>query len=147
MIKERVNNFLFATRHPYRQRPCRGAGPGRPAIAARIQPQAKHSLFTMATLPTIPTALPTIPIHQLKKLPRRFYARDTLVVAHELLGKLLVHRIDGEKRIGRIVEVEAYLGPTDLAAHTSTDRTARPEAMFGPPGHVSVSLVDRTSTR
>lgn len=78
---------------------------------------------------------------KLKKLPRKFYSRDTLIVAREILGKMLVHQIEGEKRIGRIVEVEAYLGPNDLAAHTSKGRTARTEAMFGPPGHVYVYLV------
>ncbi|TAM89607.1 MAG: DNA-3-methyladenine glycosylase, partial [Candidimonas sp.] len=80
-------------------------------------------------------------MRRLKKLPRRFYARDTQTVAHELLGKFLIHRVDDTLRVGRIVEVEAYLGPRDLAAHTSKGRTARTEAMFGPPGHVYVYLV------
>ncbi len=76
-----------------------------------------------------------------KKLPRRFFNRETTQVARELLGKLLVHSVDGERRIGRVVEVEAYLGPADLAAHTSKGLTPRTRAMFGPPGHAYVYLV------
>ena len=64
-----------------------------------------------------------------KKLPRKFFDRDTTLVAHELLGKLLIHTIDGEQRIGRVVEVEAYLGPGDLAAHTSKGLTPRTRAI------------------
>jgi DNA-3-methyladenine glycosylase len=74
-------------------------------------------------------------------LPRGFYDRDTQVVARELLGKLLVHHVEGQPRMGRIVEVEAYLGPVDLAAHTSKGLTPRTRAMFGPPGHLYVYLV------
>jgi DNA-3-methyladenine glycosylase len=73
----------------------------------------------------------------MRKLPRSFYDRDTIVVARELLGKLLVHG----KRIGRIVEVEAYLGPHDLAAHSSRGLTERTKTMFGPPGHAYVYMI------
>ncbi|KTC65796.1 DNA-3-methyladenine glycosylase (plasmid) [Legionella adelaidensis] len=76
-----------------------------------------------------------------KKLPRDFYDRNTIEVAKDLLGKLLVHHVNGEKRVGKIVEVEAYLGPHDLAAHTSKGRTPRTEVMFGPPGHAYVYLI------
>ena len=68
------------------------------------------------------------------KLQRHFYDRDTVVVAQELLGKLLVHHDDGVERIGRIVETEAYLGPHDPACHAVAGRTPRTWHLFGPPG-------------
>lgn len=76
-----------------------------------------------------------------KRLARRFYDRDTTLVARELLGKLLVHVVAGEQRIGRIVETEAYLGPHDLAAHSARGLTPRTAPMFGPPGHAYVYLI------
>jgi len=76
-----------------------------------------------------------------RKLPRSFYDRDTTTVARELLGKLLVRVERGTARVGKIVEVEAYLGPHDLAAHSARGRTARTEIMFGPPGHAYVYFI------
>ena len=77
----------------------------------------------------------------MKKLPRPFYDRDTVLVARELLGKLLVHRAEGVERVGKIVEVEAYLGAHDLAAHSAKGLTARTTIMFGPPGYAYVYLI------
>src|SRR4051812_48357376 len=74
-------------------------------------------------------------------LPRDFYDRDAEAVARDMLGLLLVHRLDGALRVGRIVETEAYLGPHDLASHSARGRTARTEVMFGPPGHAYVYVI------
>jgi DNA-3-methyladenine glycosylase len=77
----------------------------------------------------------------MKRLARAFYDRDTVVVARELLGKYFVHVSDGVKRIGRIVEVEAYLGVHDLAAHSAKGRTERTKIMFGPPGYAYLYMI------
>jgi DNA-3-methyladenine glycosylase len=85
---------------------------------------------------------PRWPTRQLmKKLLRSFYDRNTVLVARELLGKLLVYRTGKIERIGKIVEVEAYLGPRDLAAHSSKGLTERTKVMFGPPGFAYVYLI------
>ena len=74
-----------------------------------------------------------------KILGASFFARGTTVVAREVLDKVLVREIDGRRLWGRIVEVEAYLGPEDLAAHSRGGRrTARTEVMYGKPGHAYV---------
>lgn len=77
----------------------------------------------------------------MQKLLRSFYDRETITVAKELLGKHLVHIVEGEERIGKIVEVEAYLGSHDLAAHSAKGLTNRTKVMFGLPGHAYVYLI------
>jgi DNA-3-methyladenine glycosylase len=77
----------------------------------------------------------------LQKLPRDFYDRDTVTVAKELLGKYLVLKSDRGELIGKIVEVEAYLGPHDLAAHSARGLTERTKPMFGPPGYAYVYMI------
>ena len=72
---------------------------------------------------------------------RGWFDRSAADVAPDLLGAILVHDTPLGRVAGRIVEVEAYLGPEDLAAHSSHGRTARNAVMFGPPGHLYVYLV------
>lgn len=76
------------------------------------------------------------------KLNREFYSRDTIIVAKELLGKKLVHNVDGHILKGKIVETEAYLGVEDKAAHVyGGRRTKRVETMYGEPGRAYVYII------
>jgi DNA-3-methyladenine glycosylase len=70
----------------------------------------------------------------LRPLSRRFYARDALEAAPDLLGRLLVREVDGTLLAGRIVETEAYR-PDDPASHSFRGPRRANATMFGPPGH------------
>lgn len=75
------------------------------------------------------------------RLGRGFFARDTLEVARDLLGRRLVRTLEGERLSGRIVEAEAYVGEEDEASHASPGLTKRNASMYGPPGHAYVYLI------
>ena len=74
-------------------------------------------------------------------LPRIYFNRPTLTVARSLIGKYLVRSINGRMLAGKIVEVEAYVGPQDKACHGSKGRTQRTDVMFGPAGAAYVYLI------
>jgi DNA-3-methyladenine glycosylase len=74
-------------------------------------------------------------------LSRESYLDPPDVVARRLLGKRLVRRFEGERLAGRIVEVEAYFGLDDPAAHSFAGKTSRNEVLFGPPGFAYVYFI------
>jgi DNA-3-methyladenine glycosylase len=76
-----------------------------------------------------------------QRLGREFYELSAIDLARSLLGCIFVRRVSGVVRRARIVEAEAYLGPKDLASHSSKGRTGRTEVMFGPPGHAYVYFI------
>lgn len=88
-----------------------------------------------------PSNLRGIGLKAAKPLAREFFNRDPRRVARELLGKLVARRDGRTLLAGRIVEVEAYLGADDAAAHAAAGRTARNEVIFGPPGHAYVYFI------
>ena len=71
------------------------------------------------------------------RLPRSFYARPTVEVARDLLGKVIRHGAAS----ARIVETEAYLGIDDAAAHSARGPTPRTRVIFGPPGRAYIYLI------
>ena len=76
------------------------------------------------------------------KLTRGFYSRETLQVAKELLGKILVHEVNGVKLRGKIVETEAYIGSIDKACHAYGGKmTSRLTTLYGRPGIAYVYFI------
>jgi DNA-3-methyladenine glycosylase len=71
-------------------------------------------------------------------LPKRFYDREVVQVARDLLGARLVRRLNGERISGIITECEAYDGMQDLACHAKSGKTNRNAVMFGPAGRAYV---------
>ncbi len=90
-------------------------------------------------MPKIPP--PEFKLARATLLPREFYNRDPRRVSRDILGKVLMRRERGRMRAGRIVEVEAYLGSGDAAAHATAGRTARNFVLFGPPGRAYVYFI------
>src|SRR5436305_8245175 len=78
---------------------------------------------------------------KIKLLRRSFFDRDPREVCQDVLGKLIVRKHGRKTLAGRIVEVEAYLGIDDLAAHAAAGRTARNSVLFGPPGHAYIYFI------
>ena len=79
--------------------------------------------------------------HLRTPLAREFYDRDPRRVSRDLLGKVLVRKERGKVLAARIVEVEAYLGENDPAAHSFVGRTPRNAVLFGPPGYAYVYFI------
>lgn len=76
-----------------------------------------------------------------KKLPLQFFARPTVQVAKDLLGKEIVRKVNNQWLRARIVETEAYLHEHDPASHSFRGPTARTAVMFGPPGHIYIYFI------
>lgn len=74
-----------------------------------------------------------------RPLPRRFYRRDPIAVARDLVGAFLIRDLDRTRLVGRIIEAEAY-GASDSASHSFRGETPRNRSMFGPPGHAYVYI-------
>jgi DNA-3-methyladenine glycosylase len=74
-------------------------------------------------------------------LPRSFYIHPPDEVSRNLLGKLVMHKFEGERLTGRIVELEAYFGLDDPASHSFIGQTARNAVLFGPPGIAYVYFI------
>ena len=74
----------------------------------------------------------------MRVLDREFYSRDTICVAQELLGKILVRKIGRKKLSGIITETEAYKGKNDPASHAARKMTERNKVMFGQIGKTYV---------
>lgn len=76
-----------------------------------------------------------------KVIQRKFFEKNTLDVAKQLLGCFLVRKIGTKTIKAKITEVEAYIGEDDLACHASRGRTKRTEIMYGQAGHAYVYLI------
>ncbi len=97
-----------------------------------VKPEAMKSAIRPA--PSAVAALTAEKARKLPPLPRKFYDRDPRKVSRDVLGKLLLRRDGKSVLAARIVEVEAYLGRNDPAAHSFAGRTARNAVLWGPPG-------------
>ena len=109
------------------------------STARRSAPTGRRAHLAKRAIETGEVAASSDAVRDGSVLGQDFFDRDTVTVARELLGKVLVRETGGTRFWGRLVEVEAYLGPDDLAAHSRGGRrTPRTEVMFGSPGHAYV---------
>jgi len=97
--------------------------------------------MTSPTLTKEPAPTKSYGPRDLPPLPVAFYDRDPRRVSRDLLGKVLVRKQGRKLLLGRIVEVEAYLGHNDPAAHSFAGRTARNAVLWGPPGIAYVYFI------
>src|SRR5262249_27349081 len=104
-----------------------GGVPRRPPPRRRDAPDRRRAALACSRL--------------MDRLPRAFYARDTPVVAPDLLGKLIVSQVGRALFVVRIVETEAYHGPDDTASHARRGPTPRSTIMFGEPGRAYIYLI------
>jgi DNA-3-methyladenine glycosylase len=89
----------------------------------------------------MPQSKTSVVFPAIQPLNREFFAGHPRHIARKLLGKVLVRNDDEIRRTARIVEVEAYLGEEDPAAHAAAGRTLRNSVLFGPPGHAYVYFI------
>jgi DNA-3-methyladenine glycosylase len=109
--------------------------------AAADKRAANEVAARRSVVPACHNERPAFDPAQLERIPRDFFNRDPRVVAHDLLGKVLLRRERRALLAGRIVETEAYLGADDPAAHSAAGRTARNAVLFGPPGLAYVYFI------
>ena len=95
---------------------------------------ARREILSRAEQSTLLGSRPRSQFRRGKVLPPVFYARDTELVARDMLGTVLECETADGIASGIIVETEAYLGEHDLACHAAAGRTARTESLYGPPG-------------
>ena len=116
--------------------PSTSSGLASAAVGAGVSPARLRERDTLATAGgTRALQFPFRP------LPRSFFARNPRRVARELLGKVLIRDSGKLLLAARIVEVEAYLGENDPAAHAAVGNTARNSVLFGPPGFAYVYFI------
>lgn len=111
--------------------------PGVPRSTTANQQEGVKGRAMNPVMPGVGSGVPALTATKAAKLPpllRSFYDRDPRKVSRDLLGKVLVRRAARSVLAARIVEVEAYLGRNDPAAHSFAGRTARNEVLWGPPG-------------
>jgi DNA-3-methyladenine glycosylase len=89
----------------------------------------------------MPQSRASVELAEIHALPRAFFTREPRRVARQLLGKILIRELPALRLTARIVEVEAYLGTEDPAAHSAAGSTLRNAVLFGPPGHAYVYFI------